>query len=330
MTVKGLRVFQWGEEAASGTAVAATSKMAVRDIEFDPIDAPERPPLARGLLTRHPGSETIVIRGTRFRVAETEVVYDDQHIWASIGIKGGVVATGTNPYTWTTARSLTADPAIKTRTVERRITDGTTPTDNEWAYCHLSKMRWIYRRGQTLKFAAEGVGRRIQGSTLTAAQAMPTTEHPVSPLVTAYIDTTWAGIGGTQVLAQVLGADITFHTGLTPLDTFDGRTDLDFTTVVLDADQVGLDVELALRVGAQFATEKTAAEAQSLRAVRFKVLGTSSKELTLDMLLKHEPGSIQKIGEQDGQDIVVVKLTDATDGTNLFQHKVVNAAATTA
>ena len=47
------------------------------------------------------------------------------------------------------------------------------------------------------------------------------------------------------------------------------------------------------------------------------------------MLLKHEKGSLQKVGEEDGQDIVEVKLVDSDDGTNLLQVVVVNATNTT-
>ncbi len=331
--VTGMRLFQWGMEADAtpGTAVPATSKLAVEDIEFTPLDALYRPKLAKGLITRHPGNETVIMRGTKFKVAESPVSYDQIHNWIAMAVKGDVAATGADPYTWTIVRDILADPDINTRTLERRLTDGTNHIDNEWAYAFLSVLRFVYKDNQPLKFSAEGFARRIQASTLTAAQAFPTIEIPPAALAKVWIDSTWAALGTTQVVGQVLGAEVAFRTGYKPKMTLDGRTDLDFTTNVLDASEVGLDVTLRLLIEAstgQFATEKTAAEAGTLRAVRFKVDGTQSRSLQLDMLLKHEPASLQTIGTEDGQDIVEMKLVDATDGTNLFQTVTVNKVGT--
>lgn len=327
-SIEGLRLFQWGKETTRGTAVAATSKIAVEGIEFEPVDEVSRPKLAKGLLHRNPGSETIIRRGTTSRIPETPVVYDQLQHLLSMSVKGGVVATGLDPFTWTFARSLTADPAPDAWTIERRLSDGTTNKDNEWAYALLSTLRFLYVRDQPLRFSAEGFARRVQASTLTAALAMPVIEIPPSPLAKVWIDSTWAAIGTTQVSAQVLRADITFHTGLKPLWSLDGRADLDFTTHLLDPSEVGLDAELVLLVAGQYDTEKTAAEAQTLRGVRLQVLGTQTRELTLDMLLKHERGSVFAVGSEDGQDIVTMRLTDSDDGTNIFQAKAVNKIGT--
>jgi hypothetical protein len=75
-------------------------------------------------------------------------------------------------------------------------------------------------------------------------------------------------------------------------------------------------------------TEKTASEAGTLRAVRVKIEGTQSRYLTLDMLMKHEPASLGTIGEEDGQDIVEMKLVGSTDGTNFFRAEVNNKVGT--
>lgn len=327
-TIEQLRTFQWGRESTRGTAVAATSKMAVVDVQFAPLDSVHRPKLKKGLLHRNPGSETIITRGTSFRIPETPVVYDQMQNFLLAAIKGAVAPSGSNPYTWTVARLLTADPNPDTFTLERRLSDGTTPIDNEWAYGFLTQLRWTYQVDQPIRFSAEGVCRRVQASTLTAAQAMPTIEIPPTPLAKMWIDSTWANLGVTQCVGQVLRADVTYHTGLKPKMTLDGRTDLDFTTYVFDAAECGIDAEFTVMAGAQYATEKTAAEAQTIRAIRLTVLGTSSKELTLDMLVKHDLASSFAVGEDDGQDTFTMKLTDTDDATNMFSAKVVNAVST--
>ncbi len=329
-TNEGLRSFQWGKEATRGTAVAATSKIAVLGIDFDGEDKLARPRLAKGLLHRYPGSETFVMRGSRFSIPASPVVYDQQHHWCSASVKGGVAAVGVGPYTYTFARSLTADPAPDAWTLERRLTDGATPIDNEWSYALLSEIAWHYKAGEELTFSAEGFARRIQGSVHTAALALPTIEIPAAALAQVWIDSSWATLGTTLVSAQVLSADVVFKTGLKPKLALDGRTDLDFSTYIFDPSECGVDVSMRILVqsAGQYATEKTAAEAGTLRAVRVKVLGTASRELTIDALLKHELGTVVKVGSEDGQDVVDLKLVDSDDGANLFSVKVVNAAAT--
>lgn len=335
-TIAGLRLFQWGQEVdgTPGTAVAATSKLAVNDIKFTPLDAIARPKLAKGLVIDNPGNETPVTRGTRFSVPDSPVSYDQIHNWLGMAVSETPAATGVNPYTWTHVRDIAADPDINTRTLERRITDGANPIDNEWAYAFLESITFKYKPDQPLIFSADGFARRVQGSTLTGAQAFPTIEIPPSALAQVHIDSTWANLGVTLVSAQVLGAEVKFKTGYKPKMSLDGRSDLDFTTHLLDANAVGLDITLRMLIEAssgQFATEKAAAEATppTLRALRIRVLGTSSRELRLDMLCKHVPGSIQELGEEDGADVVEMKLTSATDGTNFFRVVTVNATNST-
>jgi len=332
--ITALQTLQWGKETTRGTAVAATSKIAVEGIQFAADDEMARPRLAKGLLTSVPGDETVTRRGTTFSIPETPLVYD-QHQHFLLGcVKGGVTSSpGTGaPETWTFLRSLTADPAPEARTLERRLSDGTNFIDNEWSYALFSQLRWIYAIDQPLRFAAEGFARRIQSSTLTAGQAMPTIAIPASPLAKIWIDATWAALGTTQITAQVLSADITFRSGLMPKWTLDGRTDLDWTTHILNPEAIGIDATIRMLIKAdsgQFATEKTAAAAGTLRAVRLEILGASSNEFELDMLLKHQVPEIQTIGSEDGQDIVEMKLVNSTDGTEMFSAKLVNQVSTT-
>lgn len=326
-TIYGLRLYQWGKEGTRGTAVAATSKIATEEVDFQPTDAIDRPKLAKGLLHRNPGSETVVSRGTTWKTSESVLVPAQQQHFCSMGIKGAVAATGVGPFVWTFARLLTADPAPDTFTLERRMTDGATPVDNEWAYCFASQLKWSYMIDQPIQFSAQGFGRRVQGSTLTPALAMPSINPAPVPLTQVWIDSTWANLGVTQVSSQVLKADITYHTGLKPKPTLDGRTDLDFTTYIFDAADCGLDVNLVIMAGAQYALEKTAAEAGTARALRLKTT-IGADIVQLDCFLKHDKASTFGIGKEDGQDTVPFKLVDTDDGTNMFQAVVTNAIGT--
>jgi hypothetical protein len=323
----GLRLYQWGKESARGTIVAATSKIATDELKLEPTDVYDRPKLAKGLLHRNPGSEVVVGRGTTWAAVESILVPAQQQHWCSMGIKGGVAATGTGPFVWTFAKSLTADPAPDSWSVERRLTDGTTPVDEKWGYLLASELKWSYQIDRPILFSASGFARRVQAATLTAALAMPAINPAPSPLTQIWIDSTWATLGTTVVTAQVLKADITYHTGLKPKMSLDGRTDLDFTTYVFDAAACGIDVDLVIMAGAQYALEKTAAEAGTLRALRLKTT-IGADVVQIDSLLKHEKASTFGVGQEDGQDTVPFKLVDSDDGTNMFQVITTNAIGT--
>lgn len=332
--ITGLKLFQWGQEADAtpGTAVAATSKIGLLDLEFEDDDEVDRPQLAKGLVTSNPGSELVVSRGMHFTIPDSPVVFDQIHNMLGMAIIETPAATGADPYTWIHTRNIAADTDPNTRTLERRVTDGTNSVDHEWAYCLLTEIGFKFKAGEALKFHAKGFGRRRQASVLTPALAFPTIEHPAAALGQVWIDAAWANLGTTLIAAQVLEGSCTFKTGFGPKLAIDGRSDLDMSTHLLNAKDVGMELTMKLLIEAnagQYATELTAAEALTLRAIRAKFTGTQTRSLQLDGLYKHKKGSLQKIGEEDGADIVEMSLVNATDGTNLFSTTTVNKINTT-
>jgi hypothetical protein len=322
-----MRVYQWGAESTRGTIVAATSKVAVEELDFQPIDSFDRPKLAAGKLHRNPGNELVVGRGTLWKTTSGDLIPAQQQHWCSMGMQGGVAAGGAGPFTWAFSRVIAADPSPKTWSFERRLTDGTTPVDNKWGYAFASKLKWSYMIDRPILFSAEGFARRIQSTTLTAALAMPTINPGAAPLTQVWIDSTWANLGTTLVTAQVLKADITYNTGLKPKMTIDGRSDLDFTSYIFNPADCGVDVDLVIMAGPQYALEKTASEAGTLRALRLKTT-IGADIVQLDCLLKHEKASTFGVGQEDGQDTVPFKLVDSDDGTNVFAVALTNAIGT--
>lgn len=325
--IRKLSLFQWGKETVRGTLVAATSKMAVENLELTPVDEMSRPALAKGILLPHSGDELPIQRGVQFSVPETPLVYGEHHKWLGMAINGGVSAVGAaDPYTWTFARPITADPVPDTYTIERRLTDGTNHVDLEFGYAFLTQLRWIFEDAMPARFAAEGVGRRIQSSTLTAALAMPTIQIPAAKLLKVWMDSAWANLGTSQITGEVRRVEVTFNTGLVPIQYLDGRTDLDFTSYRLNPDEVGLEVEITVHLTkAQFDAQKAAAEAGTLRAVRVKVEGPAAdRSLQLDMLLKHESASFLAVEDDDGQVQGTFRMVTATDQTNFFTAVLVN------
>jgi hypothetical protein len=325
---RGLEVVQWAREAVAGTDLAATSKLLV--VSFNPtpgISEFYRPPVARGLIQRNRGFETVVKRGTQWSLEGPFSYEQGQHHLAG-AIVNVAAPTGAGPYVWEHIRNPAAIPTLATFTFERQNTDGATPINEAWHYGLYQSLRLSFEDGQPLMIAAAGVARAKQSEAQTAALTLPTPEIPPAPLAKLFIDTSWAGLGGTQVSLQVLSADITINSGAVPIWTGDGRADLDFSLHNINAGNVSIEAEIVCLVGAQYVTEEAAARAGTLRAVRLQFDGTSSRQLQLDFLAKHERPDLFQLEEQDGMRIVRFRLQESTDGTNLLRAKLTNNVAT--
>ncbi len=324
--VDALNTFQVGIEGTPGTAVPATSKLAVERIDFDESGVVYRPKLAKGLMLRNRGNETVVQRGTTWNIPDSPLIYDQFQLFLQMAVQGGVTATGSEtPWTWTHTRSLTADPGLESVTLERRISDGSNHVDHEYPYAMCQELTVRYAQNEPVRFSASGFSRRQQASTLTAAKVLPAVEIPPTALGKVFIDTSWGGLGGTQITSQVIGAELTFRSGAMPMMTVDGRTDLDFTLPVINPEDVSLALRLTCLVDhSRYATEKAAAVAQSLRAVRLELEGSASRNIFFDGLYKYSKPDIHAIGQQDGQAIVVLELEEATDGSEFFEVTLVN------
>lgn len=329
--LKPLTVYQWGQEATRGTAVAATSKMLMA-FEPEEEDAIERPNLALGYAIAHRGNEFHVMNGTKFTIPAFPLNYEQLPALLNMAVAIDAAPTGADPYTWTHTPSLTADPALAARTLERRLTGGGGNIDDEWAYAMLSELEISWEAGRPIMVSASGFARKRQDSTLTAAQTAPTPEHIPSHLLTAFIDDDWASLGGSQVLGQMLNGSWKIVTGLKPYSAADGRTDLDFSSHEFDPNirLHTLNFRLLVKNSGQYSTERTAAEETppTVRAVRLRAAGTSSRQLTIDGLYTHERGSYQKIDEIDGQDVIDVSMIGTTDGTNHLSVELINKVAT--
>ncbi len=329
-TIRDLGKFQWGIEATPGTLVAATSIVAVEDVAFTPEDTVEAPRTAQGLAIATPGQEYIPMRGTRFSVPDHAVFFEQLHDWFNMALGLDAAPTGTGPYVWAHIRDITAGYSPQTRTFERRRTDGTSPLDHEWGYAFLESLRFSSTIDNAVQMSAAGFARRVQSSTLTAAQSLPSgLQTLLGELSKVYINDSWATLGTTQITAKILGWSWEFTTGLKPFRAADGRSDLDFSGVWLDPTAVGLNLELTAVMDSLFTAEKAKAEAAALRAIRIQVDGDdATRQLQLDGLYKYNAGSIFEAGEQEGQDIVTLSLRQATDATNFAQAKVTNNITT--
>ena len=328
MTIQAMRAFQMGKETTRGTAVAATARL-VGGLDITPIDEVKRDDTPIGVLSEVRGGRDIVIRKGSEIALEMAVSYEQLMYILLMGVKGGVVGVGTAPTVWTFLAPETADPAPTTFTMEAQITDGTTPLDVEIPYVFCPEFTISGALGDMLKIKAALVGRALATSTFTPALTFPTVEQIPTSLCKVYIDDTWAGLGGTQVSAQVYSFDGNYKTGLGIGERIDGRASMDFTAYEFGPHSGTLGIVLEWKTTA--AAERAKAASQALRFVRISAAGSGTKELIIDMACKHAKGDFWiDPAPQGPNDVASLALVLAYDPTSAksFQVVVKNAIVT--
>lgn len=332
---RNLGFFQLGKEnpAAPGTLVPATEMIAVEnDLVFsDDDNIVSRPNLRRGTLSRHPGNETVIRRGVRWSIPDTPLNFEQFRHFLAMGIVGNVSAVAVVPapanrFSRTYERSLTAIEAIDTYSLERRASDGSENKDVRVPYCFATKITLKGSQDNPVTYAVEGIGRAPDYlGPVTPALALPDINIPSSYLSSIRIDDAWAGRGGTLVTDEIIGWQIDILTGWYAFTALQGRTALDFATIKLNPDNVGIDVSVTALVGDQYDVEQAAAQDQTDRIVQMLIADTDSRSLALNMALKHVPGDILQFGSQDGQSTVEFKMVDSADnGAHLLEAILIN------
>lgn len=303
---------------AAGTAVPATSRL-VAHTDFDAEDALERTPYALGLAWANRGYEDVVVRGTKFTIPDYPFNFEQVPMFGLWGVTGGVKPTGTAaPVTWVFTPSGVAHPGYQTRTIERRLTDGAHPLDDEWAFAVLESfnLKWQQRKNATWGFAGFARARADSTLTPTLLPPSPLTQCPAGH-ISVFVDDSWGAIGGTQKLGAIITGEHQYNTGMKPADTSDGRATLDFPDVEFDPEARTFTLKLRTYVkDAAFAiAERAKAEAAANRFVRLALAdAVTGQSLHIDMVLKHTGASqVQKMVDVDGQEAVDLEFTQTTD-----------------
>lgn len=311
---------------ARGTAVAATSKVAVEKLEWgDDDESLYMPKFANGMLIRNRGTAQATKHGTRFSFSDQPVVWEQLPHWLTLALKGAPVITyqagppGLFKWVWT--RTPNANPAPLSVTLERLFSDGDGATvEQRAAYAMLSEIGLNYAAGDPLRMRGAGFARRMLSNAVTTALTPPAPEIGVSALSRVYVDAAFANAGDTLLSEQVIGWEWGHNNGLMPLLTAEGRTDLDFTKHQIDANNVSTSLKLTVLLDpTTYAAEQAAAAAGTIRAIQVKVDGGGGRLFTIDGLYRHTRPSLLKASAQDGQDIVEMELAEATDQTNFLE-----------
>jgi len=324
--INNLEKLQYGIEGSGtpGTLVAADTVLLVEqggefidEIERVPVDEP------RGVLAM---VEDVDTRKGSLLTTTAALDYESHILLAlNCGIKLVTPAAGP-PKVWTVLPSLATPDALNSATFEVAHTDGTTKhVEREFGYATVRRFSIEFAFNQVTKITVEYFGRASQSSTFTASQSAVTRTVIPSNLWKVYIDTSWAGLGGTQKSGLIRSGTLEIVTGVEPDFTLDGRADLDLTQLIRG--MITGSLKLTMAVDANFATEVTAWRAKTMRFIRLIATAGASNILELDVAGQYitPPTFSVDRGLRVG-DLTLQLRYDPTSG-NVFQAIVTNSIA---
>lgn len=238
-------------------------------------------------------------------------------------------------YTYTFTPQLTTGiPTIDTATIEALESDGSTNHyyaeagygltsgfDMEWAFNQEAKLSW------------DMFARARQSGTPTAALTTYTSrEVLLSNLLAVYLDTTWAGLGGTQLTGIVRTAKLSLSTGFLPNYTLDARSDKDFVNHKVGALSAKLSLLMELdAVGAARITDYRSNAGQFIRLKNtgstIAGSGSQKKTVQVDGAFRFTgPPQIQSDGDQRLVACELESYYDST-GTKTLEFTAINQLA---
>ncbi len=195
---------QYGVEVTRGTPVVAT-RIWPGTVSVPSDRTPKRTKFMDG--TRLPAHKRTIgqIHVDGISLACDNMTFQALPILGVMALKGTAtgaeVTTGQADYLWDFTPSWTATNAPKAITLEY----GDDTQAYEIEYCMAKRLRFSGKMGDDsfIKCEAELFGRQITPTTFTAAQALAGTELMLANMTKIYIDTAWAGLGGTQITGLI-------------------------------------------------------------------------------------------------------------------------------
>lgn len=268
-----------GIESTKGTLVAATRLLECNGAVTEVVDY-YRSNYPVGYRSNTGGAGAIVRKGMGVAI-ETDLTAEEI-LWPLLtGIRGAVTPTGAGAdKTWTFAPQLTTGiPTIDTATIEIIRSDGSTNHYYaEAGYGMTSGFTIEWNFNQAAKLSWNMFGRARQSDTPTGSLVVYTTrEILVSNLLAFYLDTTWAGLGGTQLTGLMRSARLEVTTGFTEDYTLDARTDRDF--VKHAAGRLTARLSFTMELDATAAARLTEYRANTNVFIRLKSTGSNVDSL---------------------------------------------------
>mgnify|MGYP007071626854 CR=1 FL=1 len=327
------RLVQVGKETVKGTGVAATKKLR-GDLTTAERISRYYSMYPQGYRANPGGTGVAVAQGFGASFA-SELTFEEILWFLLTGIKGGVTGAGAGTdKTWDFTPQLTTAPTLDAMTMEYTESDGSTnhvARNVAYGMTKGFKVDWAFN--QEAKFSADVFGRYPTSAAPTAALTeYSAREIAKSNLLKVFMDTTWAGLGGTQLTGFVRTASLEVVTGNEEDFNLDGRTTLDMTGHRFGLVQAKLNMLLQLDAnGANAIGNWRNGDTRFIRLSQFGSLltGIIFKEIRFDLAARFigdgEPGRATD-GQYRTANIQVETLLDPTS-SKTFVPTVVNSLA---
>lgn len=302
--IKALRKLQLGLETTKGTAAAATliwRGLGTLEDNQEVVFADEDV----GYLSRMDRSYIPKV-GAALTMDDTEATFEQLPYILAAGIEDvdtGVADTAGSAKIYTYTFPTTAAKTTNAYTIEGG--DNQQAWEMEYAFVKAFKLSGV--PGEAWKMSADWVGRQLTKCSFTTTAALPTVEEILFSKTTLAIDTVGGTMGATVKSSTLLGATLNVDTGLREVSTADGALYFTFDKQV--GPEITLDVTFEHDTTA--VAEIDAFRAGTARQIELKAIGSAvtttggvygTKTLKVSLAGKWE--SFEKLGEQDGNDIV--------------------------
>lgn len=270
--------YQYGVESTRGTAVAATKVLGAKP-KGVPLDRQwTGVKFANGRRTQYNAkrNDELLVRDSLTFDANSPLYFQALPLFHQCSLDGTITPTETTggqaDYAWAVAPSLTAANDPDTFTLEQG--DDTQFFETEFCMINSLKMAGtIPADGSAAPVTGEFgyFGRQMTPTTKTASLSLPTgLEMMNAKLSRLYSDTTWAGIGGTELTSVLRGWELEIITGNEP--KYFGSANKYFDSY--GEGQLGAMLTLDLEGNATAQALYTLYQAGTERAVRLKLPGS--------------------------------------------------------
>jgi len=329
--LKSLRKIQLGQETTAGTAVAATA-------------------LWRGLGTIEDTRETVMPEEDvgfasgidRSYVPKIEGLLEMDSVEATFEQLPYILTAGVEDVTTGAADgagsdkiyqydfSTTAQNSIQTFTLEGGDDQGA----EEFNYCFVQNFELSGESFASWMMSAQWIGREVTPSTFTGGISIPSIEEILFAKAKLYIDAIGGTIGSTQISNTLLAASLSVDTGYRPIPVGDGNL---FYSAHAMKSAPDLTLSITFEHDASAIAEKVNWRAETPQLFRIITEGSavvtggttySNKTLIIDVAGRWE--SFEKIGDQDGNDVItgVVRVKYNATAAFFAQILVVNELTT--
>ena len=154
--------------------------------------------------------------------------------------------------------------------------------------------------GQALMMSAEIVGRQVAPGTFTSGVAIPTVEEILFSKGKLYIDAAGTYPATTEVSNTLLSMDLSINTGWIPVYTASGA--LYFSFIKQTSPEITCTI--TFEHNATSVAEKAAWRAGTARSIKIYFEGANAAASNLSLNMSGKWDNFEKLGEQDGNDIV--------------------------